>query len=374
MINPLNIVHTESSRGWGGQEVRILAESRGLLERGHRVRILCNEDAAILPKAREAGIPCEALPIRKKNFAGLTAARRWLAEQRVEIVNTHSSTDSWLFTLAAHSLGKKQRPRIVRTRHLGAPVPCNPASNWLYGRGCDHLVTCGSIMREQLIQRNGVAPAHCTSIPTGIDTTRFSPGDCISARQDLGLPTDRKLVGIVAALRREKGHQVLCTAARLLERTDFDLLIVGDGLSRDLLRGWIAENELEQRVHTPGNQQDVVPWLRAMDLFVLPSYGIEGVPQGIMQAMSCGLPVIATTVGSIPEAVEADKTGLLIPPQNPEELARALSRLLDDARLREQFGQAGRDKAVRQFGLEQMLDRMEQVFWFTRETSGRIAA
>lgn len=367
----LTIVHTEASCGWGGQEVRILTESQGLIRRGHDVRILCNAESAIRRKAEEWGIPTTILPQQRRNWTGLTAVRRWLTENSVDVINTHSSTDSWLVAVAARTL--RNRPRIVRTRHLGAPVPANPVSNWLYRRGADRVVSCGEAMRQQLIRLNGVDPARCVSIPTGIDTARFQPADPIMARRRLNLP-ERTTVGIVAALRREKGHQYLCEAARLVERNDFQLLIVGDGLSRDLVRNWVNDNGLTDRTILAGNQTDVVPWLNAMDVFALPSWGIEGVPQGIMQAMSCGLPVVSTTVGSIGEAVADGETGLLVEPRDAAQLAGALTRLLDDAELRAHFSAAGRAKALAQFPIERMLDRMESVFAEVTINSARRAA
>jgi glycosyltransferase involved in cell wall biosynthesis len=111
-----------------------------------------------------------------------------------------------------------------------------------------------------------------------------------------------------------------------------------------------------------GQQHDVVPWLQALDIFTLPSYGEEGVPQAIMQAMACALPVVSTTVGAIGEAVEAGVTGLIVPPRDAAALEAALARLRDDAALRVRLGAAGRARAQARFGLDIMLERMEQVF------------
>ncbi|MBL4886093.1 MAG: glycosyltransferase family 4 protein, partial [Planctomycetaceae bacterium] len=283
MVNkrPLRIVHTESSWGWGGQEIRILTESRGMIERGHDVRIVCTPDAEIFKRAADYSVPVEAISIQKKNFKGLTAMRDWLKNNRdVDVINTHSSIDSWLVSVAART--SSRRPRIVRTRHVGLPAPCNLASNWIYRKGADFVVTCGNAIIEGLHRRNGVKRNRMRSIPTGIDTASFQPGDQLQVRQKLNLPTDRKIVGIVSALRREKGHQFLCEAITQLSRTDFDLLIVGDGLSMIHVKEFIKQHNLEERTHLVGNQNDVVPWLQAMDLFVLPSFGaVEGVPQSI---------------------------------------------------------------------------------------------
>lgn len=355
----LRIVHTESSCGWGGQEIRILTESRGMRERGHDVQLICCPESEIARRAADYDVPVTTLPIQRRNVAGLFAARKWLAKHAVDIVNTHSSFDSWVFTLAARAV--RHRPRIVRTRHLGAPVRARLTSNWLYSRGADLLLTCGDNMRQAFIAENRVCPERSVSIPTGIDLEQFQPGDRSAARDALGLPQERTILGIVSALRREKGHQYLCEAMKRLDRADVDLLIVGGGLSHDLIVRWVAENGLTDRTHLVGHQADVTPWLQAMDLFVLPTWAVEGVPQSVVQAMSCGLPVISTRVGSVEQVVVDGLTGRLVPPRDPRALCHAIRELLDDPTLSRRFADAGRAKALREFGLETMLDRLEEV-------------
>ncbi len=365
---PLNIVHSESSWGWGGQEVRILTESRGMLERGHQVRVLCTPESTIFQRACEFGVPVETVSLQKKSFSCLNAVRKWLNDNRnVDVVNTHSSIDSWLFGVASRTIAN--RPRLVRTRHVGIPVPNNVASNWLYRSGSDFVVTCGVEIVKSLSERNGVSPNRLRSIPTGVDTQTFVPGDRLKARQELELPTDRKLVGIVAALRREKGHAVACEALAQMARDDFDFVFVGDGLSKDNIENKIKELNISDRIHRVGHQQNVVPWLQALDLFVLPSYGsVEGVPQSIMQAMSCRLPVISTTAGSICEAVDHEETGLIVTPEDSRALADAINLLLDKEPLREQYAEAGYQKAIQKFPIDFMLDRMEDVFYSVLES------
>jgi glycosyltransferase involved in cell wall biosynthesis len=106
----------------------------------------------------------------------------------------------------------------------------------------------------------------------------------------------------------------------------------------------------------------VLPWLQAFDIFVLPSYANEGVPQAIMQAMACALPVVTTPVGSIAEIVAHERTGLLVEPKNSDQLGAALERLSSDAALRQRLGAAARDVAAKDFRLDLMVDRMQSVF------------
>jgi glycosyltransferase involved in cell wall biosynthesis len=140
------------------------------------------------------------------------------------------------------------------------------------------------------------------------------------------------------------------------------VIVVGDGPYRDRLDTRLAQLGIADAVRFVGQQHDVVPWLQALDLFTLPSYGEEGVPQAIMQAMACGVPVVSTPVGAITEAVVAEVTGLVVPPRDPAALATGLARLRDDPALRRRFGAAARERAEARFGLDRMLDRMEAVF------------
>ena len=119
---------------------------------------------------------------------------------------------------------------------------------------------------------------------------------------------------------------------------------------------------LEESVFFLGNRNDVPDCLNAMDLFALPSFGNEGVPQGIMQAMACGLPVVSTTVGAISEAVIDGKTGFTLAPKVQETLINYLAKLMASDELRQQMGQASLAHAKAQFGLDNMLDKMEKIF------------
>jgi glycosyltransferase involved in cell wall biosynthesis len=360
---PLSIVHTENSCGWGGQEVRILTESRGLLGRGHRVTLLSPPEAPITEAARKMGVPVQPLGMRRKRIPDLLALRAWLAAHRgkVDVLNTHSSTDSWLGAIARTTLGGW--PPIVRTRHVSTTVHDNAGTRWLYHRGNDHIVTTGEAVRRQIAAEIGLPLDRMTSIPTGIDLQRFVPGDAHPARRRLGLQ-DKRAIGIMATLRAWKGH-IFLFAALAQDREawkDWQLLVIGGGPDRDVLEEFVRKDGLTDCVTFTGHQDDVVPWLQALDLFALPSSGEEGVPQAIMQAMACGIPVVSTRIGAIAEAVEAEVTGLLVPPKTIAELGAALGRLRDDPALCLRFSRAARERAERLFGIDLMLDRMEAVF------------
>ena len=361
---PLRIVHTESSLGWGGQEIRILAEAQGLIRRGHGVKLLCPPEARIRAEAANWGVPAIALPIGRKRPVGLGALHQWFGANTSDIINTHSSTDSWLSAIALLALGRPTR--VVRTRHVSAPVPRGPLSRWLYMRAAARVVTTGEALKRQLVERNGFSESRIESVPTGIDAARFRPGERKASRARFGLPQDKTLVGIVATLRSWKGHAFLLEAMARLP-AHIELVIVGDGPQREALEKKVAQLGLRGRVRMQGEQADVLPWLRALDIFVLPSYANEGVPQALVQAMLVELACVTTPVGGIPELAEHDRTALLVPPRDASALAAAIERLARDEGLRRELGEAGRKHCVEGYSYERMLERMETIY---RNVSG----
>jgi glycosyltransferase involved in cell wall biosynthesis len=363
---PLRILHTESSLGWGGQEIRILTEARGVARRGHEVVIAAPREARICAEAPAYGVEVVELPLARKGVMGLNALRRFLAVRAFDIANTHSSTDSWLMAVGG-ALGSAAPP-IVRTRHISSPVPHNAATRWLYGKAV-HIVTTGEKLRRQVIDETGVDPARVVSIPTGIDLAHFAPGDRDAARASLGLPAAAKIVGIVATLRSWKGHRFLLDAFARMARPDTLLAVVGDGPVREATERQAAALGIADRVRFAGNQKDVAPWLRSFDVFCLPSYANEGVPQALAQAMACALPVVTTPVGSIEELVTDGRTGLIVAPSDALAIASALSALLDDPVRARALGAAALAHAQAHLGEAAMIDAMIGVFSRARRPS-----
>ena len=357
----MKILHTESSCGWGGQEIRTLTESEGMIERGHKVTIACPGHSKIYEAALKRGIPAIALPIQKKKLSSLWAMYQYLSTSTFDVINTHSSTDSWLVSLCL--AWKKHRPRIIRTRHLSTTVHNNRGTLWLYNKGNDFIVTTGEQLRQTLHRYNNIPLEKMKSIPTGIDQIRFKPAtDKKGIKEQLGLPADKTIIGILATLRSWKGHEYLIKAFAQLGRDDVHLLIVGDGPQFNNVQQQIAGLGIENQVSMPGNQEDVVPWLQAMDIFCLPSYGNEGVPQGIMQAMLCRLPIISTDVGSILEVLQPEKNGLLVKTKDVATVKEAIDSLVSDSQMREKFANFSYEFAISNCTKDKMVDEMELVF------------
>jgi glycosyltransferase involved in cell wall biosynthesis len=166
------------------------------------------------------------------------------------------------------------------------------------------------------------------------------------------------VVGIVATLRSWKGHRFLIEALP----AGAHLVIVGDGPMRGVLEDLVQTRQLNSRVVFAGNQSDVVPWLQSFDVFALPSYANEGVPQALVQAMLAGLPCVTTGIGGIPEVAMHEKTALVVPAEDAAALGAALQRLLADQTLSRSLGEAARAHCASGFSRERMLERMEEIY------------
>ncbi len=359
----MRILHTEASCGWGGQEIRILDEAAGMIERGHELWLACPPQAPIAQAAPARGLRVVTLPVGRKRPAGVFAMRELLLSNHFDVINSHSSTDTWLSALACASL--KTAPALVRTRHISAPVARNAANRWLYARASRFVVTTGESLRQELISGLGCSPQRVVSIPTGIDHQRFRPvagrAERSEIRASLGLPDDRCLIGIVATLRSWKGHRFLVEAAASLAMKA-QLVIVGDGPQDRALREQVAALGRPDLVRFAGQQADVAPWMRAFDVFALPSYANEGVPQALMQAMFTGLPCVTTTAGAIGEIALPGQTAVVVPMQDGVALADALAGLYRDPSWRSALGERARTHVLNGFTRERMLDRMSKLF------------
>jgi glycosyltransferase involved in cell wall biosynthesis len=353
----LRILHTEASTGWGGQEIRILDESVGMRSRGHEVQIAAPANAPIFGEAQRRKIPTHDIGLGHRSPSSFMALRHVIKTFQPHVVVTHSSSDSWLAALAARLPGS--RTAVVRTRHLSTPVAGGALNRWLYGSAPARVVTTGEAIRGQLIKTLHLDPLSVVSIPTGADMSRFRPGDRAAARARIGIGNTAPLVGIVATLRSWKGHRFLISAMSDPRLAHARLVIVGDGPQEPVLREQAAP--LGDRVVFAGQLNDVTPWLQALDVFVLPSTGNEGVPQALIQAMACGLPVVTTAVGAIPEVVRAGETGLVVPVGSPQALADAIATLLGNEALSARLSASGREFVSQRFTATAMLDKMEEV-------------
>jgi glycosyltransferase involved in cell wall biosynthesis len=357
------ILHTESSLGWGGQERRILAEAQVMRDRGHRLLLTADLRGELCARGRAAGFPVFTLPFGGLgNLKAWRALRRLVGQEGVDILNTHSSLDSWVGFLAWQTL--RNRPILLRTRHLSTPVQQSWPTRRLYHAPAA-IITTGENIAALLQERLGVPKTRLFAIPTGVPVAEFAPRPPdLGLKESLRLPADSFVFGTVSVLRSWKGHLFVLEALKMVLEAGHPchLLVVGDGPYRPVIEERLAALNLADHVRLAGYQEQVADWLAIMDALVMASYAHEGVPQAALQALAMAKPVVAARVGGIPEVIIPEETGLLAPPKDAGALAQAMLRLLKDTALREKLGRQGSRVVLENFSLEHMAERLEAVY------------
>jgi glycosyltransferase involved in cell wall biosynthesis len=329
------IVHTEASGGFGGQELRILAETRWLREHGWDALIVAQPEARLFAEAGAASLPVLAVRMRHAaDVRAMIALRQVLVTRRAALVHTHSSVDSWVGGLAARSLGLP----VVRSRHVTIAVPRRRA---LVYRLAHRVLTSAERVKTVLTDA-GVDPRKIVAVPPGVDTTRFHPGVSGAAvRAELALAGP--VVGLVANIRGSKGHDVFLEAARevIAQVPATRFLIVGDGVGYADVRARVDRLGLTDIVIMTGFRRDIPEVMAALDVLVLPSIRSEATSQVILQAFAVGTPVVATAIGGSPEVIRDGETGRLVSPNDPHALALAIAASLRDPERARAMARAG---------------------------------
>jgi glycosyltransferase involved in cell wall biosynthesis len=225
-----------------------------------------------------------------------------------------------------------------------------------------HLVHCKSVgILEDIAEREPIPRKRMRVVYNGIATTRFDGVDArASVRHEFGIPEDAFLAGMVANLIPYKGHTEVVSAASevIREHPGAHFLFAGrdDGIGTRL-KEQAASLGISERIILAGIRSDIPELMSAMDLLVCASHE-EGFSNVLLEAMACGLPIVATRVGGNPEAVEDGVTGILVDPRAPAQISRAIGQIVGDPPSAREMGARGRERVRRLFSYEAMIDGM----------------
>lgn len=361
----MKIFISESSTAVGGQELAVLLHAEGLLKRGHDLRLILEPGSPIARMAEEKKLPTELVSMRRSRYpSAILAFRALMRRHGPAILQVNSSRDSWIGSLAVRLVSP--RPKVIRIRHISTPLNRTLTTQFLYRRLIDMVVvTGGERTRRGLIERDGLAADRVAGFPIGLDVTQFAPAPpAPDLREELGLPKGHLLVGLISYLRTYKGHEYFIEAAGqiLAERKDVTFVIVGEGPEEASIRARIEKTGQTAGIRMLGFREDLLNIFRSLDVFAIPSVEGDTIPQVLMQALAMGIPVVSTTVGSIPDVVLDGKTGFVVPPRDAKALGQCIQMLLNDRSLRERMALEGRALVVSSYSIEKMLDRMESVY------------
>ena len=353
----MTVAHVVLTLDHGGLEHLVIQLSVQLQRRGIRSVIVVLTDGALVGEARRQGI--DVFVLGKREGLDLTVIPRLarvLRRERADVVHSHNFAPLNYGTLAAKLCGL----RTLNTRHGRAAIT---ASRLIWAL-TDGVIAVSEDAKRELLAHNRIAAHKVHVVLNAVDTTVYRERrGGVLRRIELGLPEGVPIVGTVGRLSPEKDHATLLEAVKMMRDagSTAHLAIVGGGPLEAALTTQVEALGLQESVHMLGFRTDVPAVLSLLDVYVLPSR-MEGVSLTLLEAMSAGLPVVATRVGGNPEVVVEGATGLLVEPGEPRQLAAALQSLLGDEARRLTLGADGRRRVDETFSMERFVDAHVQLY------------
>ncbi len=365
----MKILYCVTGATFGGAAAHVLSLMQADVKAGHIVGLVAAPEPRLMSEAKKINVqifPNPHFVFRIQPFQDIQAI--WPVFQAVrkfnpDIISAHSTKAGY----AARLTGMFLRKTVVFTAH-GWPFTEGRGS-WqryllAYIERLAAIVTatiiCVSAHDRELALKFKIAPPKkLILIHNGVDPTPLLKAKGDKIRREFGLGKI-PVLAMVGRLTLAKDPLTLLEACRRL-KTNFKLLMVGDGELRTKAEEFAARNNLRDKVTFTGERYDIPEILAASNIFVLDSRW-EGFPLVIIEAAIAGLPVVASRVGGIPELINDGVTGFLVPPRNSQALTGVLQKLLDDVNLRQRIGSAAREKALRDFTYERMLTKTQQIY------------
>jgi glycosyltransferase involved in cell wall biosynthesis len=343
----LRVLMVDSEDTWRGGEAQLRLLMMGLVEQGVQVELAAPPGSEIERRTRDLGVSFHAVSIGGgMDVVSVWRLRSVIARQRFDVVHAHASHAHSVTFMACRAMSENTRPFQVVSRRVDFAVATNRLSRWKYRYGADLYLAISNGVRDVLVEC-GVPAEKIRLVPSGIDLSKFGHvRDNAYVKREFGIDETTPVVGNIAALAPHKSQVDLIRAARIVSnrypRAKF--LIVGEGDLRRRLERSIRDLRLEGTVILTGFREDPLEIMSTFTCFVLSSY-LEGLGTSVMDAQAMGVPVVATRTGGVPDIVEDRETGLLVPPRDPDALAGAILRLLDDPEMRQCLAKKALEKS-----------------------------
>jgi len=365
----------------GGIEQVSYEQSKRLTESGYQIDVLTSKFEGrntnpikgikihhypSLNVAKRFGVPYPIISFKAyKTFTQLI--------KKCDLVHAHGHV--YMSSYIAGKVAKKYKKPFIVTQHntfidyqsfLNIIEQLN---DFIIGKSVlKHANKVITVSKETMkyVLKLGADKTKTSVIYNGVDIDYFRPVNKGESREKLGLPKNRKIILSVRRLVYKNGLDTLIESVPLLTRDHPDLLflVAGKGPSRKLIEDRIKELGIDANIKLTGFVPDrLLPvYYDAADYFILPSASGEGLPLVLLEAMACGLPVIATTVGGTPEIIKHMKNGVLVPPRNPEAMAETMAKLLSEERLGATIGEEARRIVEDRFTWEKNLHQLQDIY------------
>lgn len=346
---PIKIAHISTARSWRGGEQQLAYLLQELRSQKVESLVLCTEGAPLEAFCQKERFTYQTF--KKRTALPLAAARqlaRWVRQANIQLVHVHDSHAHTLACLSASFFGNPCP--IMVSRRVDFPVKNNVLSKWKYNHPKVQRILCVSRLILEVTQPAIQDTGKLAVVYSGINLEKFEFQASGILRKEYNIPPDQYLVANVAAIAPHKDYFTFVDTAALLVAQGFPahfLIIGGDGGERENIRSYIQSRGLEHQITMTGFRKDIPAILPEVDVFLFTSK-TEGLGTSLLDAFACGVPVVATAAGGVPELVEHESTGLLCPVKAPEALAAAVRKITSDSSLRERLIQQAQLK-VKQF-------------------------
>jgi glycosyltransferase involved in cell wall biosynthesis len=363
------VLHLRTITGRGGGPEKTLLNSARFLEGAYSLHLAYirpqgDSDYVMPQRARDLSVPLTDIPERgPADPSTLLRLSRLIRKIQPTILHAHDYKTNVLAVL----LGRRHRIPVMTTVHGYVSQSRKlklyyQIDRWALRR-MDHVVVVSDDL-YRTVRGWGVPSERLSIVENAIDSEQFVRQMSIAdAKRRLGIDPARLVIGAVGRLAAEKAFDQLITATSELLRRGFDveLLIAGDGEQRLTLESLIEKLGCRDRIRLLGYRSDVLDLYQAMDVFALSSLR-EASPNVVLEAVSAGVPVVATRIAGLPSIVENDENGLLVPPDNSSELANALGTLLSDSAMRERLSAAGRRTIEERFSFKNRMLKIRAIY------------
>lgn len=336
------------------------------------VTVACPPNSQLWDSLYEMNIKLIPIPLvgeisPAKDYAAIRILIKHLHNTKTSILHAHSSKGALVGRLAAVVA---RTPVVIFTAHNsifyeewpGWKKRLFASVEKFLARFTDRIITVSDALKQEIMEMEGLPSKQITTIYNGIEVDKFTgKSDPLHIRKSMNIPELGPVVGTIARLAPQKGISFFLKAASLLKEYQVNFVIIGDGPLEESLKQEAVDLGLQGRVTFTGRREDISDILSTLDIFVLPSV-TEGLPLTILEAMAAGKPIVATRVGGIPEVIVDGKTGIIVPPKDPEAMAVALASLLGGREKMAKIGLAGQKLVKDKFTIDTMVERTMNLY------------
>jgi glycosyltransferase involved in cell wall biosynthesis len=367
-MEKINILHIYQNSKIGGVQQQLLSLFKAYNRERFNPIFCCLGPKQEMGKEIE-GTGIEFISLNKLRYNRFSPGivlelHRLMKIKQIHVVRTHRYRSNLYGRLAAFSSGVPVIIASVHDNYRTDKRPKRRIMNRILSKITDKIVAVSEDVKEDIIRYDRIDPSKVQVIPNGIDVERFNPEKNTSnIRKEFPLEEDDIVIGFIGRIVPAKGLKYLLNALPYLkeEFKSIKLLVVGEGSLVEELKEKAKKNNIFDNILFTGGRRDIPEILASIDIFVMPSTA-EGLPNSLLEAMAMGKPVVATEVGGIPELIKNGRTGLLVPPRNPEALATAIRDLISNDQLAAKMGQAARSFVLNNYSIVEIAQKWQTLY------------